>query len=88
MAFNLNGNNSRNSNGNDDWKAQAFLNLWVPKPDGSRLKIGAIPLKESRKNDAALIKRLSEEDGLASLMDKLEIDFQIVDESKSVELGF
>jgi len=84
MAFNLNDNNSRNN----DWKAQAFLNFFVTKADGTRMKIGAIPLKTARKADAALIERLKAEDGLQALMNNLEADFQLVDESKQIELGF
>ena len=63
---------------NDDWKAQAFLNVWLPTKAGGRRKVGAIPLKTSRAGDAQLIDFLSGgEDALRSLVNKLEFDFQL-----------
>lgn len=90
MAFNFNAPAAAAPAGqtNDSWKATAFLNFYAKKPDGSRVKIGAIPLKQSKRTEAALIQRLSQEDGVAALMAALEIDFQLVDDGKPVELGF
>lgn len=63
---------------NEDWKAQAFLNIWLPTKAGGRRKVGAIPLKTSRVGDAQLIDFLSGgEDALRSLVNKLEFDFQL-----------
>ncbi len=64
---------------NDDWKAQAFLNVWLPTKGGGRRKVGAIALKASRVGDAQLIEFLSGggENALHSLVNKLEFDFQL-----------
>lgn len=66
---------------NENWKAQAFLNFYLPKANGEgRHKIGAIPLKDARKYDANLIKRLSEDpEAIAKMLTMLQVDFQMVD---------
>lgn len=76
MAF-----QSNNNQNNDNWKAQAFLNFYLPKANGEgRHKIGAIPLKDARKYEANLIKRLSEDpEALKKMLGMLQIDFQLVD---------
>ena len=67
------------TNNSDDWKAQAFLNVWLPTKGGGKRKVGAIPLKVSRAGDAQLIEFLASggEDALRSLVNKLEFDFQL-----------
>lgn len=67
---------------NESWKAQAFLNFYLPSATGDgRRKIGAIPLKEARNYDAALIQRLSEDpDAIQQFLSKLEVDFQLVND--------
>lgn len=67
------------ANNSDDWKAQAFLNVWLPTKGGGRRKVGAIALKTSRVGDAQLIEFLTSggEDALRSLVNKLEFDFQL-----------
>ncbi|MCA9911978.1 MAG: hypothetical protein KC496_01460 [Anaerolineae bacterium] len=72
---------------NDSWKAAAFVNLWVKRPDGSKAKIGAIALRNNKKFEAALIKRLQEEGAIEALKSALEIDFQVVSEEVS-DVGF
>ena len=59
-------------------KADAFLNLYVPSASG-RKKVGAIPLKNSRAYEAALIERLSgDPDAVAAMHKVLVLDFQLV----------
>ena len=66
------------ANNSEDWKAQAFINVWLPTKAGGRRKVGAIPLKISRAGDAQLIDFLSGgEEALRSLVNKLEFDFQL-----------
>ena len=72
----------------DSWKATAFLNVFVKRKDGTRMKIGAIALRDSKKVEAALIARLSEKDGVACFMKALEIDFNLVDDGTPAVLGF
>lgn len=74
---------------NDSWKAQAFLNLWVRKADGTRAKIGAIPLRDSRNFDKALIQRLQEDGAIESLMSAMELDFQMATgRPDGIDVGF
>ena len=62
----------------EGWKAQAFINVWLPTKGGGRRKVGAIPLETNRAGDAQLIEFLSGgEDALRSLVNKLEFDFQL-----------
>ena len=71
--------NTAAAQANDDWKAQAFLNVWLPTKAGGKRKVGAIPFKISRAGDAQLIEFLAGggEDALRSLVNKLEFDFQL-----------
>ena len=75
----FNTNTQAAAQANDDWKAQAFLNVWLPTKTGGRRKVGAIPLKLSRAGDAQLIEFLTSggEDALRLLVNKLEFDFQL-----------
>ncbi len=88
MAFAINTAPAAQNTANESWKAQAFINLYVPKPEGGRAKIGAIPLKASKKFERALIERLQQDGAVEALLDKLEIDFQMVDDSTPSDVGF
>ena len=88
MAFNTGvKRNDTTNQQNDSWKAQAFVNLYVPTPEGGKRKIGSIALKDSKPFEAALIKRLQEEGGLEALKDALIVDFQMADKEVS-SVGF
>ena len=87
--FNFNAPAATANTNDESWKAKAFLNIWVKRADGSRAKIGAIPLKEQRAFDKALIERLQQDGGVLALMAAMEIDFQMADKPTSqVNLGF
>ena len=85
-------NNTAGTNGNDNWKAQAFLNLYLPKPgvEGGRIKVGAIPLKNARKFDAKMIERLNHggPEALQAFANCVEWDFQMADSAVPAELPF
>jgi len=85
MAFSFNSTASNNNAARP--KAAAFLNLWVKRQDGSRAKIGAIPLS-SEGFQGAVVKRLAEDDGLEALVNNLEIDFVKVDPNRQYSAGF
>ena len=71
-------------------KASAFINVFINTPNGKK-KIGALPLRESKAFEAALIKRLSKDDqAIEAMADVLEIDFQMVNTAPIPEdsLGF
>lgn len=92
FAFNTPGsNNNAQAAGqtNEQWKAEAFINLWVRRADGSRAKLGAIPLKGTRNFDKALIERLQQEGAVEALIAALEVDFQMANKEPSqVNVGF
>lgn len=77
---------------NDSWKAQAFLNIYMPKTgaEGGRIKVGAIPLKAAKKLDASMIERLSTggPEALQAFANIVEWDFQMVEEGKPADLPF
>lgn len=62
---------------NENWKAQGFLNLYLPSKNGGRKKLGAIPLKMARPNEKTLIEWLTEDPARAQqIVSKLQIEFQ------------
>lgn len=62
---------------NDSWKAQGFLNLYLPGLNGQRKKLGAIPLKESKHNEKKLLAWLNEDPARVQvILSKLEIEYQ------------
>jgi len=72
----------------DSWKATAFINIYIPGPNGKR-KLGSIPLKDSKAFEAAVIERLKQEGGLEALAKVIELDFQLADkEVDPNSLGF
>tara|TARA_B100001559_G_C16478504_1_gene612578 strand:+ start:1514 stop:1786 length:273 start_codon:yes stop_codon:yes gene_type:complete len=90
MAFNSNARNNQPAVANDNWKAQGFINIYLPTPDGGRRKIGSIALKESKAYEAALLKRLSTDPlAIQKMAEAIQLDFQLADkEVKENELGF
>lgn len=59
-------------------KADAFINVWVKRADGTRAKLGALPLKNSASYQAGVIARLKEggDEAIKALMSVLEVDFK------------
>jgi len=79
MSFKSNAvQSNNNSASNDSWKAQGFLNLYLPSKDGGkRRKLGAIPLKESKPSEKQMLDWLNEDPTrVAAIMSKLVIEFQ------------
>ena len=73
---------------NDSWKAQGFLNFYLPSKDGSTRKLGAIPLRSSKPAEMTLLEWLKEDPTRAeNILLKLSIDFREVnDEASSFDL--
>jgi len=96
MAFQQPANNVRyfnsaaNQGGNQNWRADAFVNIYLPRRDGSRAKLGSISLKASRATDAQVIEHLQNAPDLATALEqlkgRLEIDFNMADGSDSAAL--
>lgn len=80
MALNFNSHNTAaQSNQNNNWKADAFINFSVPRKDGTAKKLGAIGLKCDRDEETAmLVAWLSEDPSrIEKLMEKMIIDFRM-----------
>jgi len=75
---------------NENWKSDAFLNIYMPTRQGNRRKVGSIGLKLNRPMDKQLLDYLSDagEDGLAALKERIELDFQRADGHNGDELDF
>lgn len=80
MAFNKsNAQRSTNAdtNSNESWKAQGYLNLYLPSQNGGRRKLGAIPLKDSKANEATLRTWLeADPENINTLLSKIEMEYQ------------
>lgn len=62
---------------NDSWKAQGFLNLYLPGKNGDRKKLGAIPLKDSKPSEKDLLVWLNEDPTrVDKIMAKLIMEYQ------------
>ena len=88
MAFNTNTNTAAAAQSNDNWKADAFLNLYIDRPDGSTIKVGAVSFKNTKKTDAAMIKRLQEEGALQAFANAVRFDFRMVTDEPISDIGF
>jgi hypothetical protein len=87
MAFDRNGSAPGSTNANDEkWKAAGFVNIYLPQPDGTRRKVGAIALKKANVFEAAVAKRLAEggEAVLEAFANAIEISFNVA-EAKPVD---
>lgn len=73
---------------NEKWKAQAFLNFWLKRPDGSRVKVGAIALHGDKEVGKALISRLQQDGAVEEMVKRMEVDFQMAQRNEPVDLGF
>lgn len=81
MAFNTNASAAATP-AHDNWKAQGFLNLYLPSKDakGGRRKLGAIPLKEAKPAEKALMEWLNEDPSrVSAIAAKLVIEYQAAD---------
>jgi DNA gyrase/topoisomerase IV subunit B len=79
MGFKTNnGSNNNQQDNNDNWKAQGFINLYLPsKEEGKQRKIGAIPLRISKASEKQLLEWLKADPANAKkLAEKLIVDFQ------------
>ena len=75
-----------NDTNQESWKADGFVNLYLPSTDGNkRKKLGAIPLRANKPSEAALLEWLKKDaNNVAKLLSKLELDFQSVEASAAI----
>jgi len=69
----------------DNWKAQGFLNLYLPSKEvGKRRKLGAVPLRADKPAEKALLDFLNEDPSrVGALMAKLVMEYQSAEASES-----
>ena len=71
--------NTRNT-GNQDWKASAFVNIFVVRKNGTKCKLGFIALKEQDPEHLQLMRWLEEDEAnLEKLQSKLVLDYRAVE---------
>ena len=74
MAFVSNTTGNSNS---AEWRADGFINLYLPSEDGSRVKIGAIPLRASDEAQLQLLEYLrSDATAIEEVLGLLVADFR------------
>lgn len=88
MAFNRITAAAPAQSNNDSWKADAFLNMYIDRPDGSSIKVGAVTFKTSKKTDAAMIQRLQDADGIEAFKKAVRFDFRMVTDEPISDIGF
>lgn len=82
MAFNQNAQRSNNNSNNgggyqQSWKAQGFINIYLPSKDGKRRKLAGIPLKDDKVNEKTLRAWLEESpDNVDTLLSKMIVEYQ------------
>lgn len=82
-------NQNENSQSTENWKAQAFINVYVATGEGNRRKLVGIPLKESKAFERMLIERLQQEGGLEAFAENVSFTFELADkEVSSKDLGW
>lgn len=86
MAFdrsNAQRNNSNSdSNGTPAWKAQGFINIYLPTKEGGRRKLAGIPLKDSNASQKGLREWLAADPARVEiLLGKLEMEYQGAEQS-------
>ena len=79
------GNQQNNVIGmNQREKAIGFINIYVPRKDGTRKKLGAIPLRPSNKEDKQLSEWLeADAKNLPKLLKKIKLEFNAVSDNDS-----
>lgn len=92
MAFNKDKNkSSSNGNGSDaqDWKADGFINFYLPREDGGKRKLGTIMLYERNEPQAALIERLKKDpEAIKALADALIVEFNTAEIKEGTGFAF
>ena len=85
-SFNLNPvqNNQQNGQQEEKWKADGFLNLYLPGADGQSKKLGAIALHKRKKGDQQILQALEGQNAekvLKFILENLSAQYQPADGS-------
>ena len=74
----------KGNTGNSDWKAAAFINLFITRKNGSKMKLGFIALKSDDPEHLQLMEWLeADPKRLESLGQKLVFDYRVVEEKEA-----
>lgn len=84
MAFRKNNVAPFGNNSDESWKADGFINLYLPTKGGTKRKLGAISLKSTKPNEADLIKFLESDPSSAiqKLRDLLIVEYNSAEGSE------
>lgn len=87
-ASNVSPFSSEGGGRDQNWKADAFVNILIPTRQGGRRKLGSLALKLSKPMEKQLLDYLADngDEGLAALKDRLILDFQRSDGNNGDEL--
>lgn len=78
MAFNNNAARATNNRSNDEsWKAEAFLNIYIPRKNGTRMKLVGAPLRLNNPSQKALYDYITEnpEAAIQTILSKMIVEF-------------
>ena len=65
---------------NDNWKSDAFINLYLPTNGGTRRKVGSIGLKATKPFEKDLIEKLmADPEAAKRMLAVLEIEFNLAE---------
>lgn len=82
MAFEKDKSTSSNAgrDRDDNWKSDAFINLYLPTNGGTRRKVGSIGLKASKPFEKDLIDKLmADPEAAKRMLAVLEIEFNLAE---------
>lgn len=86
--FDRQNSNSSNNNGNAEWKASAFVNVYLPRKDGTRMKLGFIALKGDHQEQKHVLDTLrGDPEAIERLKSKIVLEFKDLEEV-AAELDF
>lgn len=85
MAFKILNETQGQNNNDARWKARGFINLYLPRKDGSMKKLGAIALREADPEAVKLVEWLmvDPEKRLATLFSRVEVSFNLAERNNS-----
>ena len=78
MAFNSNADVVIPAAAGQWEKASAFINIYAPKKDGSRAKVGAVPLRISKETEKRIMDIIAQEGDAERVLSKLVLEYNLV----------
>lgn len=89
MAFKNSQTRNQSADQNENWKATAFINVYVNVGEGNKRKLIGIPLKEAKAFDRSLIERLQQDGGVDALQENITLTFEMAEkETSAKDLGW